>query len=382
LARIEQMEVELERRESRRKSSVKEEKDDEENQYNFDAAMSSKSPKTPVSAWTDEPMDEDLQVVDRLEGEFDSRTARKIRNFFSRDASYTRHRILEMCCEEDDVLIDVLLELLMIETALRRSNSRLAKRVRYLFDPFLLLHDFIELVDADHSLLLDWIIGNETSFTEYLIRFCKRMTFNWHPTSADAEQVNRVMGILIRLRMHIHTLHECKLLPFSPKPLLKAMEKMEFCYESSGDAYSHALQTWTDVQTGMDASKKNKANSESKQSDSEPSSRSKQANKVKVSSLFLQDVKSKPGHNSSRSEILNLENVSEDSKKKSDKGHVSRKSVNEKAKLFEHQIDTLQKAKQKQHHPKSLPKTAKDQTTVQMLDEILIKHKQVEGSGK
>eukprot|EP00486_Rosalina_sp_Unknown_P011830 CAMPEP_0201583592 /NCGR_PEP_ID=MMETSP0190_2-20130828/100232_1 /ASSEMBLY_ACC=CAM_ASM_000263 /TAXON_ID=37353 /ORGANISM="Rosalina sp." /LENGTH=110 /DNA_ID=CAMNT_0048025761 /DNA_START=29 /DNA_END=361 /DNA_ORIENTATION=+ len=58
----------------------------------------------------DDDFDDDMTgTVDKLAGEFDSSTARKIRNFFSRDADYTRYRILELVEEEDDVLIQVLL---------------------------------------------------------------------------------------------------------------------------------------------------------------------------------------------------------------------------------------------------------------------------------
>ena len=141
--------------------------------------MTSPSPSTPKMNF-DDPDDQ----VEHLEGEFDLKTARKIRNFFSRDADYTRERILELVQDEDDVLIDVLLELLLIETRLRKSKSRLAKRIRYLFDPFMLFHDFIELTQADHTLLLDFLISNETAFLDYLLRFAKRMSNNWHPTPA------------------------------------------------------------------------------------------------------------------------------------------------------------------------------------------------------
>ncbi|ETO32374.1 hypothetical protein RFI_04741, partial [Reticulomyxa filosa] len=371
LARIEQMEIELERRETTQTQT--DDKDDgeteDESQPRTTSStpnalpVASKSPRTPLSIVTDDYLLDDWQAVDRLEGEFDNTTARKIRNFFSRDASYTRHRILEMCCEEDDVLIDVLLELLMIETALRRSNSRLAKRIRYLFDPFLLLHDFIELVDADHSLLLDWMIGNETSFTEYLIRFCKRMTLNWHPTNADAGQVNRVMGILIRLRMHVQTLHERKLFPFSPKPLLKAMEKMEFCYESNEGAYSHVSQMWTDVQSGVDASKKKKEETEKESKENAPNA-AKKINKVKVSELFLQNVKNKPAED-------------EVNKNSTKKGITIKPVANN-----EDQSEVSKKTGKKQARSKKIATTEEGQSAATKLDAILHKHKTGEGVSK
>merc|ERR1712129_221083 len=183
------------------------------------------------------------ESVEKLEGEFDDATARKIRNFFSRDAEYTRMRVLELVEEEDDVLIQSLLELLLIESALRKSQSRLAIRIRYLFDPFMLFYDFIDYMDADYSFLMDYLIGGETQFLQYLLRFCKRMSANFNPTQASEEQVNRVMSILIRLRMHIQSLHQKGAFPFRPKALLKAMERVEFCYENEQNANKESKQT-------------------------------------------------------------------------------------------------------------------------------------------
>ena len=229
----------------------------------------------------------------RLEGEFDSSTARKIRNFFSRDSEYTRNRILELIGEEDDVLIDVLLELLLIETSLKKSKSRLAQRIRYLFDPMLLFHDFIIITQADHSLLLDFLISNETSFLDYLLRFCKRMTANWHPSRANGNQVQSVMSILIRLRMTIRNLHNKKLFPYSPKSLLKAMEKMEFCYETNNGAYSQdSLAAWNDPHY---IEKRKKQRKERKQRERElikkqEQLKKKKTKKIKINKLFIQDV--------------------------------------------------------------------------------------------
>ena len=93
------------------------------NNNNNNVFTNKSSAWTPFTTRTDYT-DPDNQV-ERLEGEFDSSTGTKIGNFFSRDAEY----ILELI-EEDDVLIDVLLELLLIATALHKSKSRLAKGIR------------------------------------------------------------------------------------------------------------------------------------------------------------------------------------------------------------------------------------------------------------
>lgn len=233
-------------------------------------------------------------TVDKLKGEFDATTARKIRNFFSRDAEYTRYRILELVEEEDDVLIETLLELLLIETSLRKSKSRLAVKVRYLFDPFMLFYDFIDCTDADYQFLLDFLISGETAFLEYLLRFCKRMSANWNPTQATKEQVNRVMSILIRLRMHVQDLYQKNAFPYSPKALLKAMEKVEFCYENEKGTFENPEQSdmfdadYLNYIKRKDEQKKEQQEKEKAQKAKKISEKPK---KMAISSLFLQDVK-------------------------------------------------------------------------------------------
>jgi len=232
--------------------------------------------------------------VEKLEGEFDATTARKIRNFFSRDAEYTRYRILELVEEEDDVLIETLLELLLIESSLRKSKSRLAVKVRYLFDPFMLFYDFIDCTDADYQFLLDFLISGETVFLEYLLRFCKRMSANWNPTQATKEQVNRVMSILIRLRMHVQDLYQKNAFPYSPKALLKAMEKVEFCYENEKGTFENQQKSNMFDEDYLNYMKR-KTIREKEKVEKEKANKTKKISekpkKMAISSLFLQDVK-------------------------------------------------------------------------------------------
>ena len=248
----------------------------------------------------------EVESVEKLEGEFDDATARKIRNFFSRDAEYTRLRVLELVEEEDDVLIQVLLELLLIESALRKSQSRLAVRIRYLFDPFMLFYDFIDYLDADYSFLMDFLISGETEFLQYLLRFCKRMSANWNPTNATKEQVNRVMSILIRLRMHIQSLHQKGAFPFSPKALLKAMERVEFCYENEQSALQKTqVKNMFDLDY-MNYQKQKKIKQEQKKEEEKlkrKKKKDKKPKKMNISDIFLQDVKQQKENERRKSQI-------------------------------------------------------------------------------
>merc|ERR1719334_2908394 len=264
-----------------------------------------------------------------LEGEFDSATARKIRNFFSRDADYTRFRILELVEEEDDVLIETLLELLLIETALRRSNSRLAIRLRYVLDPFLLFHDFLDCTDADYQFLLQLLleppVNGRTLFLEYLLRFCKRMSANWNPCKTKPREVNRVMSVLIRLRMHIQNLYERGSFHyFSPKALLRAMGNVEFCYEGE-KIEGGENNEGKEEQAGFDLDyinyikKKKEQKLEAEKAEREKKETKKKAKpkKMKVSSLFLADVQQRKEEKLRNSQIeTNREKILAKRKKK------------------------------------------------------------------
>ena len=308
-----------ERKEKEKEEAKRDKQDNEQEDHGIFGPKVKKKKRRRKKA--DDFDDSQTGTVDKLAGEFDSGTARKIRNFFSRDAEYTRYRILELVEEEDDVLIEVMLELLLIESALRKSKSRLAVRIRYLFDPFMLFYDFIDCTDADYSLLLDWLISGETVFLEYLLRFCKRMSANWNPTNARKEQVNRVMSILIRLRMHISDLYQKGAFPYSPKALIKAMEKMEFCYENEKGSFENQQRN-----TVFDADYINyvkqktvkKEQQEALEQLRKENKKSLKPKKMAISSLFLQDVKQQKEMEKRNSEIQRKqkENLAKRARKK------------------------------------------------------------------
>jgi len=105
----------------------------------------------------------------------------------------------------------------------------------------MLFYDFIDCTDADYQILLDFLISGETVFLEYLLKFCKRMSANWNATNATKDEVG-VMSILIRLRMHHSNLYQKGAFSYSSKALLKAMEKVEFCYENEKGQFNAEAQ--------------------------------------------------------------------------------------------------------------------------------------------
>ena len=91
---------------------------------------------------------DELQV-ERFESNFDFKTARNIRHFFSR-AAYNRETISinTSSCINSNVLFELL-----------STKTPLPKTIVYSFDSFMLFHDFIGVRQADHTLLLDFLVS-------------------------------------------------------------------------------------------------------------------------------------------------------------------------------------------------------------------------------
>ena len=127
-------------------------------------------------------------------------------------------------------------------------------------------------------------------FLEYLLKFCKRMSANWNPTEGTKDMVNRVMSILIRLRMHISDLHQKGAFPYSPKALLKVIESVEFCYDlkQAEDAKNNVFDL--DYINYVKKKAEKKAEEQEKEKINRESRKSNKPKKMVVHSVFLQDI--------------------------------------------------------------------------------------------
>ncbi|POG75116.1 hypothetical protein GLOIN_2v1568586 [Rhizophagus irregularis DAOM 181602=DAOM 197198] len=99
---------------------------------------------------------------------------------------------------------------------------------------------FLISTGFNHSILLDFIISNETNFLEFLLKYCKYLEqdisqffiickkFDKKNSEMEncAEQVLRVFNCLIQ---SIQSLMEKKLFPYNATSLIKRLKKVELC---------------------------------------------------------------------------------------------------------------------------------------------------------
>lgn len=94
---------------------------------------------------------------------------------------------------------------------------------------------FLNAVSHDKDILLDWLMGNETCFLLYLLRFLKFSFKNWPEfVSSCGRDLDKTMGLLIRLRMGVGRLVERSLFPYNINPVLRLLERCEELYETNG----------------------------------------------------------------------------------------------------------------------------------------------------
>merc|ERR1712228_1038454 len=96
-------------------------------------------------------------------------------------------------------------------------------------------------------------------------------------------------------RMHIQALHQKGAFPFSPKALLKAMERVEFCYENEQNAKKKEVTNMFDLDY-MNYKKQKKKLKKQKKKEKKPK-------KMNISELFLQDVKQQKEAQKRKSQI-------------------------------------------------------------------------------
>lgn len=198
--------------------------------------------------------------------------------------------IVHLFADQDDYLIEAMVCMLDTTTAFlpRHSHDGVGNlrpnrnQFRVLIDmlsPVYLFLEFLELISNKTELLLDLLISNETCFLLYLLRFLKYVRNDWLAfrdrcndwpaaavtavnTSATYQNqrqlgnqatagtaanvplnetlampvVDRVMSVLIRLRMQIQRLVLQKLFPYDITPITELLHQCENLYEGNNDA--------------------------------------------------------------------------------------------------------------------------------------------------
>lgn len=218
---------------------------------------------------------------------------KKLNNFIKNQCdhhpeTHFSKQIVHLFADQDDYLIEAMVCMLDTTTAFlpRHSHDGAGhlrphrNQFRVLIDmlsPVYLFLEFLELISYKTELLLDLLISNETCFLLYLLRFLKFVRNDWlafrnrcneWPAAANAiaigqsqpQQANqtvstmaanassladdtnsalampvvdRVMSVLIRLRMQIKRLVLQNLFPYDITPITELLQQLENLYEGN-----------------------------------------------------------------------------------------------------------------------------------------------------
>jgi len=147
-------------------------------------------------------------------------------------------------------------------------NKHWLSKVDENLHPHVLFNQFLHSLSYDHSVLLDFLISNETDFLGYLLQYLKYTTNHWEEfnevvarldnniqkdeheelvatfatidiqgqTKLEAKkdsEMDVIMSVLIRLRFSIEKLVVKNLFPYNITPLLKKLKDMEHLYENN-----------------------------------------------------------------------------------------------------------------------------------------------------
>merc|ERR1719322_1143781 len=115
--------------------------------------------------------------------------------------------LLHILQDQDDVLIEGLLCLLDTHVALYVPGKKEPETALLDTNPSLGFQQLVTIVSRDSSVLLDFLVSNETCFLLYFLRFLKFVSKNWSGfvESCDS-QYEEIVGVLIDLKTSINRL--------------------------------------------------------------------------------------------------------------------------------------------------------------------------------
>jgi len=143
--------------------------------------------------------------------------------------------MVKLFADQDDALIEAMLCVLDTFTGFqgRIDNNHEFHRT---LNPVRTFVTFLRTISNDKDILMDWLMGNETCFLLYLLRFLKFSFRNWSIfVSSCANELDSTMSVLIRLRMGVGRLVERSLFPYNINPVLRLLERCEELYETKGN---------------------------------------------------------------------------------------------------------------------------------------------------
>lgn len=145
--------------------------------------------------------------------------------------------LLHLLQEQDDVLIEGLLCLLDTHMALYIPGKKEPEPGLLDTNPTRGFLTLLNLISRDSSVLLDFLVSNETCFLLYLLRYLKFVVKDWSGFVSSCDtSYNEAIQILIDLKQSIQRLLSKSLFPYNIGPVFRLLEKVESFHLNQKDS--------------------------------------------------------------------------------------------------------------------------------------------------
>ncbi|XP_030761176.1 protein lines [Sitophilus oryzae] len=151
--------------------------------------------------------------------------------------------IVHLFNDQDNYLIESMVCTLDITVGISYGNVVFSDLL-VMLNPIHSFIEFLKIVSHDSDILLDYLVGSETCFLLYLLRFLKYTRRNWSKfvsscgegSTSRSNELDDSMAVLIRLKMQINRLVSRDLFPYNINPILRLLTDCENLYD--GNEYS------------------------------------------------------------------------------------------------------------------------------------------------
>ncbi|XP_066254288.1 protein lines [Euwallacea similis] len=151
--------------------------------------------------------------------------------------------MVHLFSDQDNYLIESMVSTLDISVGISYRNA-VFPDLAVLLNPIHSFIEFLKIVSHDSDVLLDYLVGSETCFLLYLLRFLKYTRRNWakfvsscgEGNTSRSNELDDTMAVLIRLKMQINRLVSRDLFPYNINPILRLLTMCENLYD--GNEYS------------------------------------------------------------------------------------------------------------------------------------------------
>ncbi|XP_050303825.1 protein lines [Anthonomus grandis grandis] len=148
--------------------------------------------------------------------------------------------MVNLFSDQDNYLLESMVCTLDVAVGISYRNA-VFPDLTSMLNPYHSFIEFLKIVSHDSDVLLDYLVGNETCFLLYLLRFLKYTRRNWasfvsscgEGSTARNIELDDTMAVLIRLKMQINRLVARDLFPYNINPILRLLTNCENLYDGS-----------------------------------------------------------------------------------------------------------------------------------------------------